>query len=39
MINEREAVDALRTLGLSNYAAQVFVALQKLGSGTTEEVS
>ena len=38
-MSEREAVDALRTLGLSNYEAQVFVALQKLGGGTAQEVS
>ncbi len=38
-MSEREATDALRTLGLSNYEAQVFVALQKLGSGTAQEVS
>ncbi|WP_123538196.1 TrmB family transcriptional regulator [Halosimplex salinum] len=38
-MSEREAVDALRTLGLSNYEAQVFVALQQLGSGTAQEVS
>lgn len=35
----QEAVDALRTLGLSNYEARVFVALQKLGRGTAQEVS
>ncbi|WP_254525935.1 TrmB family transcriptional regulator [Natrinema caseinilyticum] len=39
MMNEFEAVEALRTLGLSNYEAQVFVALQQLGSGTTQEIS
>ena len=38
-MSEREAADALRTLGLSNYEAQVFVALQKLGRGTAQEVS
>jgi sugar-specific transcriptional regulator TrmB len=38
-MSEREAVEALRTLGLSNYEAQVFVALQQLGSGTAQEVS
>ncbi len=38
-MSEREAIDALRTLGLSNYEAQVFVALQKLGGGTAQEVS
>ena len=38
-MSENEAVDALRTLGLSNYEAQVFVALQRLGGGTAQEVS
>ena len=38
-MSEREAVEALRTLGLSNYESQVFVALQRLGSGTAQEVS
>ena len=38
-MSDREAVEALRTLGLSNYEAQVFVALQQLGSGTAQEVS
>jgi sugar-specific transcriptional regulator TrmB len=38
-MGEREAVEALRTLGLSNYEAQVFVALQQLGSGTAQGVS
>jgi sugar-specific transcriptional regulator TrmB len=38
-MSEQEVVEALRTLGLSNYEAQVFVALQQLGSGTAQEVS
>ena len=38
-MSESEAVEALRTLGLSNYEAQVFVALQQLGTGTAQEVS
>ncbi|MUV89807.1 TrmB family transcriptional regulator [Halapricum sp. CBA1109] len=38
-MSEREAVESLRTLGLSNYEAQVFVALQRLGRGTAQEVS
>jgi sugar-specific transcriptional regulator TrmB len=38
-MGEREAVDALQTLGLSNYEAQVFVALQKLATGTAQGVS
>jgi sugar-specific transcriptional regulator TrmB len=38
-MSAHEAVDALRSLGLSNYEAQVFVALQQLGTGTAQEVS
>lgn len=38
-MSEREAVESLRTLGLSNYEAQVFVALQQLGDGTAQAVS
>ncbi|MFT4891372.1 MAG: sugar-specific transcriptional regulator TrmB [Halobacteriales archaeon] len=38
-MSERDAVEALRTLGLSNYEAQVFVALQQLGTGSAQEVS
>lgn len=38
-MSDGEAVDALRTLGLSNYEARVFVALQRLGGGTAREVS
>jgi sugar-specific transcriptional regulator TrmB len=38
-MSEREAVESLRTLGLSNYEAQVFVALQRLGTGTAQAVS
>lgn len=38
-MSEREAIEALRTLGLSNYEARVFVALQRLGTGTAQEVS
>lgn len=38
-MSEHEAVEALRSLGLSNYEAQVFVALQGLGTGTAQEVS
>ena len=38
-MSEREAVESLRRLGLSNYEAQVFVALQQLGRGTAQEVS
>ncbi len=38
MSGEHEAVESLERLGLSNYEARVFVALQKLGSGTAREV-
>lgn len=38
-MNEREAIEALRTLGLSTYEAGVFVALQRLGTGTAQAVS
>ncbi|GAB7093318.1 hypothetical protein JCM30237_04700 [Halolamina litorea] len=34
-----DAVDALKRLGLSNYEARVFVALQRLGTGTAQAVS
>jgi sugar-specific transcriptional regulator TrmB len=34
-----EAVEALCELGLSTYEAEVFVALQRLGTGTAQEVS
>jgi sugar-specific transcriptional regulator TrmB len=36
--SEHEAVEALERLGLSNYAARVFVALQRLGVGTAKEI-
>ncbi|MFB6154271.1 MAG: TrmB family transcriptional regulator [Haloferacaceae archaeon] len=36
--NEHEAVEALQRLGLTNYEAQVFLALQKLGTGTAREI-
>jgi len=38
-MSEREAIEALETLGLSNYEAQVFVALQRLGSASAQAVS
>jgi sugar-specific transcriptional regulator TrmB len=38
-MSKQQAVEALRTLGLSNYEAQVFVALQQLDNGTAQEVS
>ena len=34
-----EAAEALQRLGLSNYEARVFVALQQLGEGTAQDVS
>lgn len=37
-VSEHEAVAALERLGLSNYAARVFVALQRLGVGTAKQV-
>jgi sugar-specific transcriptional regulator TrmB len=36
--SESAAVDSLRTLGLSTYEAQVFIALQRLGVGTARDV-
>jgi sugar-specific transcriptional regulator TrmB len=38
-MNEADAVDALTRLGLTTYEARVFVALQKLGTGTASEVA
>lgn len=38
-MSETEAVEALRKLNLSNYEAQVFVALQQLGTGSAQEIS
>ncbi|WP_158056888.1 TrmB family transcriptional regulator [Halorussus halophilus] len=37
-MEENDAIDALETLGLSNYEAKVFTALQKLGTGTARDV-
>lgn len=36
--DETAAVDALERLGLSNYEAKVFIALQTLGTGTARDV-
>lgn len=36
--NEHDAIESLEHLGLSNYEARVFVALQKLGTGTAREI-
>lgn len=38
-MSTQDAVAALTRLGLSNYEAKVFVALQRLGTGTTQEIS
>lgn len=38
-MSTQDAVAALRRLGLSNYEARVFVALQRLGTGTSQEIS
>ncbi|MFC3476764.1 TrmB family transcriptional regulator [Halobacterium litoreum] len=38
-MNEDDAVDALKRLGLTTYEARVFVALQKLGTGSASEVA
>jgi len=38
-MNEGDAVDALKSLGLTTYEARVFVALQKLGAATASEVA
>lgn len=36
--DESDAVDALERLGLSKYEAEVFIALQKLGTGTARDI-
>lgn len=38
-MSTQDAVAALKRLGLPNYQARVFVALQQLGAGTAQEVS
>lgn len=38
-MSARDAVKALKRLGLSNYEARVFAALQRLGTGTAQEIS
>ena len=38
-MSEHEAIQALEELGLTKYEAKVFIALQRLGSGTAREVS
>ena len=37
-MDENDAIEALENLGLSNYEAKVFTALQKLGTGTARDV-
>lgn len=37
-VAENEAVEALQRLGFSKYEAQVFIALERLGSGTARDV-
>ncbi|WP_115865669.1 TrmB family transcriptional regulator [Halorussus litoreus] len=37
-MDEDDAIEALETLGLSNYEAKVFAALQELGTGTARDV-
>jgi sugar-specific transcriptional regulator TrmB len=37
-MDEDDAIEALERLGLTSYEAKVFIALQKLGSGTAREV-
>jgi sugar-specific transcriptional regulator TrmB len=38
-MSTQDAIAALRRLGLENYQAQVFVALQQLGAGTAADIS
>lgn len=38
-MDEHEAVDALERLGLTSYEAKVFIALQRLGSGSARDVT
>jgi sugar-specific transcriptional regulator TrmB len=38
-MSKQNAIGALKRLGLSNYEARVFVALQELGTATTAEIS
>ena len=37
-MDESTAIESLRRLGLSKYEAEVFIALQKLGTGTASDV-
>jgi sugar-specific transcriptional regulator TrmB len=38
-MSAHDAVEALEALGLSSYEAQVFVALQRLGTGNAQEIA
>ncbi len=38
-MDDEEAIEGLKRLGLTGYEARVFVGLQKLGSGTASEIS
>lgn len=38
-MSSQDAIAALKRLGLPNYEARVFVALQQLGTGTAQEIS
>lgn len=38
-MNEHEAVEALKELGLTGYEAKVFIALQRLGTGGARDVA
>jgi len=38
-MNDHDAIEGLKRLGLTTYEARVFLALQKLGRGTASEVS
>lgn len=37
-MNESDAIESFERLGLTNYEAKVFIALQKIGSGTARDV-
>jgi len=38
-MNDHDAIEGLKRLGLTTYEARVFLALQKLGHGTASEIS
>ncbi|MFT4921427.1 MAG: sugar-specific transcriptional regulator TrmB [Haloarculaceae archaeon] len=39
MMSDEDAIEGLKQLGLTTYEARVFLALQKLGSGSASEIS